>query len=212
MKILPLDNQIYPKTNFKAAMPVFVHVCTDAKNAAPVIGDELNNKFMLKIDHMLNGSLKRGVDKERDNMAHRLVKFFRNWVKDYSGNVSAFTCVDGGFENGEMKPYFYLLTGNTRSALKDLRKKHKDAVKMSQGYETANLKIAKDDYYTKGKNLVVNAFQLFRPFGKEPQALSVYFKPIRKKNGEISDYILYNAEFKEVNDTKNPVLKLDKQA
>lgn len=212
MKISPINNQMCHKTNFRAAIPVFVHVCTDAKNAAPVIGEELNNKFMLKIDHMLNGSLKRGIDKERDNMADRLVKFFRGWVKDYSGNVSAFTCVDGGFENGELKPYFYLLTGSTRSALKDLRKKHKDAVKMSQGYKTANLKIAKDDYYNEGKNLVVSAFQKFKPFEKEPQALSVYFKPIRKKNGVISDYILYHAEFNGVNDTKNPILKLDKQA
>ncbi len=197
-------------TNFKSAVPVFVQICTDGKNIAPAVGDELNKRFMLKIDHMLNKSLKRGIDTERDGYADRLVKFFGSRVKDYKDRVLAFTCVDGGFESGMLRPYFYLTTGETQNKLLVLRKQHKDAVKLSQGYKTANLQIAKDDYYTKGKRAVVDAFSKFRPFGQEPQALFTYFKPIRKKSGEIKDYMLYNAEFKSVNDVKNPFITLDK--
>lgn len=197
-------------TNFKSAVPVFVHVCADGKEIAPAIGEELNKKFMLKIDHMLNKSLKRGVNSERDGYADRLVRFFSSRVRDYRDRVLAFTCVDGGFESGVLKPYFYLTTGETQNKLLALRKQHKDAVKMSQGYKTANLQIAKDDYYQKGKRAVVEAFSKFHPFGGEPQALFAYFKPLRKKNGEIKDYVLYNAEFKGVNDVKNPSITLDK--
>lgn len=212
MQISNVNNAVNSqRVGFKSAMPVFVQVCTDAKNIAPVVGEELNNTFMLKVVHMLNNSLKRGISSERDHFAERLRNYFRRWVKDFGSRVTAFTCVDGGFNNGEMKPYFYLLTGETSKFLDGLRQSHKNAVKQSQGYKTANLKIAKDNYYNKGKNIVLGAFSKFRPFGKEPKALFTYFKPIRKKNGEITDYVLYNAEFKDVKDINNPSITLEKQ-
>ena len=198
--------------NFKSSVPVFVHVCTDNKKAVPVIGEQLNNTFMLKVVHMLDNSLKRGINPERDSMTDRLIRYFRNRVNDYKGRVLAFTCVDGDFSNGQLKPYFYLTTGDTKAKLEVLRKKHKDAVKISQGYETANLQIEKANYYSKGKNAVVSDFKNFHPFGGEPQALHVYFKPERTKNNKIKDYILYNAEFKNVNDIDNPYIVLDKMA
>ena len=96
--------------------------------------------------------------------------------------------------------------------MENYRLDHKNAVVLSQRYETANLKIAKDNYYNKGKNLVMDAFSNFHPLGYSPCALTVYFEPVRKKNGVIKDYKLMHADFKPVEDIKNPSVKLNKLA
>lgn len=206
------SNQLkYNQTpNFKSAMPVIMQVVTDMKTVAPVVGEELNNTLRIKTEYLINNSLKRGINPERDALSDRIRKYMRNWVQDFRGKVIAFTCVDGDFKNGELKPYFYFLTGNTISSLERLRLEHKNAVKDSQGYLTADLKIAKDNYYNKGKMLVQNAFRNFRPFNLKNQGLFITYEPVRNTKGVIKDYKLINAEFKSVSDSKNPVIKLDK--
>ena len=208
-------NQQYNRqnnTNFKSAFPVIIKVGADVQSAVPVVGETLNETFMRKAEHMLNNSLKRGISKDRDAMTDRFRKYLFNWVNDFKGRVAAFTCVDGGLKDGVLKPYFYFLTGDTIGALENYRLDHKNAVVLSQRYETANLKIAKDNYYNKGKNLVMDAFSNFHPLGYSPCALTVYFEPVRKKNGVIKDYKLMHADFKPVEDIKNPSVKLNKLA
>ena len=213
MQIASINNNQfkYNQTpNFKSAMPVFMQIATDLKTIAPVVGEELNTTLRIKTEYLINNSLKRGINPERDALSDRIRKYMKSWVHDFRGKVAAFTCVDGEFKNGELKPYFYFLTGDTIKSLEKLRLNHKNAVKDSQGYRTADLKIAKDDYYNKGKRLVLNAFKNFQPFGLKNQALFITYEPVRNTKGIIKDYKLINAEFKSVNDLKNPAIKLDK--
>lgn len=209
MQISPINNS-KDNSNFKAAIPVFVKVATDSKSFVPAVGDTLNDTFMRKTEYLLNNSLRRGVNKERDVVVDKFRSFFKKWVPDFYGKVMAFTCVDGSAENGVLKPYFYFLTGETSASLERLRLAHNDAVVKSGGYSTAELKIAKDNYYTKGKNLVQRAFVNYHPAGKEPHAMIVSYEPIRKKNGEIKDYKLVNVEFRQIENPKDPILMLDK--
>ena len=207
-----LVNGFQERLGFKSAVPVFVKVATDSQTFMPVISGELNDKFMRKTEYLLNNSLRRGVNKERDALADRFRGFFKKWVPDFYGKVMAFTCVDGGAEKGELKPYFYFLTGETSVLLEKLRNAHKEAVIKSEGYNTAELKIAKDNYYNQGKNLVQKAFLNYRPLGRDPYAMVASYEPVRKKNGEIKDYKLVNVEFKPVEDAKSPTINLDKLA
>lgn len=211
MQVSSINNS-QENLGFRSAIPVFVKVGTDSKTFMPAIGEELNDKFMRKTEYLLNNSLRRGVNKERDALADRFRGFFKKWVPDFYGKVMAFTCVDGEAKNGELKPYFYFLTGETSVLLEKLRKAHKEAVIESGGYSTAELKIAKDNYYNQGKNIVQKAFSNYHPYGREPHAMVVSYEPVRKKNGEIKDYKLVNVEFKPVEDAKSPTIKLDKLA
>ena len=209
MQVSSINNS-QQNLGFKSAIPVFIKVSTDAKSFAPAVGEELNDSFMRRTEYLLNNSLKRGVNKDRDVLVDRFRAFFKKWVPDFYGKVMAFTCVDGSVENGKLKPYFYFLTGETSASLERLRLAHKDAVVRSEGFNTAELKIAKDNYYNQGKNLVQRAFANYHPAGREPHAMVVSFEPIRKKNGEIKDYKLINVEFKQTDDPKSPSLTLDK--
>ena len=207
MNIQPINNNT---PNFKSSVPVFVMLRWNAETTAPVVGEVLNDTFMKKTEHLLNNTLKRGNNAERDALVDKFRERFGKWVKDFGGKVSAFTCVDGGIEEGVLKPYFYFLTGDARGELAGLRKNHKDALVFSQFYRTANVIVAKDDYYTKGKELARREFKNFHPFGMEPHAMFVTFVPERTKSGKIKNYKLYNAQFKPLSNVENPSIQLEK--
>lgn len=188
------------KIGFKSAVPVIVQLRMNPDTVAPIVGEKMNDTFMRKTLYRLNNTLKRGINPVRDKIVDHFRERFGKWVSDFNGKVTAFTCVDGDFKDGKLKPYFYFLTGDAIADLERLRQDHKAAVVMSQGYETANLKIAKDNYYNKGKRLVKSAFEKFRPRNQKPHAMYVTYQPVRNKDGVIKDYELYNAVFKPVED------------
>ena len=211
MQISPINNS-QQNTGFKSAMPVIVKIGQDFDTAAPVVGKEINEMFMRRAERMLNNSLKRGINPQRDLNIDKLREYFGKRVKDFCGRVTAFTCVDGQLKDGELNPYFYFLTGDTADKLEILRTGHKAAVVESQGYDTANLRISKDNYYNIGKQLVQKAFRQFNPTGRGPEAFFICFEPVRNKHGVIKDYALRMIGFRPIENLKNPYIKLDKLA
>ena len=207
-----MSNPQQNNTGFKAAMPVFVKIHVNEHNPLLAVSEDYNTKCRIKTVHYLNNSLKRGLNPERDKMADAFRRFFKNWVKDFNGVVSAFTCVDGQYKCGELTSYFYLVTGDTLANLENIRNKYKIIKKNAEGYKTAELAIGNRDYVADGKKTVQEAFQKFKPDGKHPHALIVHYKPKMQENGKVKDLELVNAEFIPVNNPKRPVLQLDKDA
>ena len=214
MQISPINsysNSVHQnRVGFKSVMPVIIKIGSDFESAAPVVGDKLNETFMRKTVLRLNNSLEQGIKPERDIMINKLRRYFGERVKDFFGKVTAYTCVDGELKDGVLSPYFYLLTGEDASKIEMLRESHKAAVAESKGYDTANLRISKDNYYNIGKNYILNQLKKFNPMGRGPEAFYVCYEPVRNTKGRIVDYEIKMAGFRPIENLKNPSIKLNK--
>lgn len=207
MQIQSVNNYGYSNTNFKHSVPVFVRL-----DGNPAITETLNNTLITKFEHLLNNSLERGKNPARDGLVDRIRDYYGQRVKDFNGKVSSYRCLDGGIENGALKPFCYFTTGIEKSKVKERGLGYKDAKNAAQGYVTAELEMAKDKYKEIGEYLR-KAFMNFNPYNNGPRALVVDFKVKRNKNGlplKKDAYEFAGANFVPV-DGKNPTLQLEKQ-
>ena len=207
MQIQPINNYNYSNTNFKSSIAVFPMVdgvlATEKKTC---------KTLLTKTELMLNSSLERGINAERDSLADKLIEEFGKWVKDFENRVKLFTCVGGGRGgNGELYSFGYFVTKDERQQLIKEEEKLVEAKRKSGGYITAERKMAEDDYRCKNSYMVRKAFRNFNPNGDGPYALVPKFETVRDRNGIRIDgkYKYTGAEFRRVN-PKTLTLQLDK--
>ena len=210
------SNSNYNNTNFKSAFPVFVMVGKDKKTSVPAV-DKIYDTCRVKMVHMLNNSLKKGVDPKRDAMAANFRSYFKEWVTDFYGFVTTFTCVDGGIKKSSNKvlkdsflPQCYITTEDTAGDILRARESLVRTRIKSNWNKTAEVYKSNSDYKVDGEDKVKKAFKNFHPFGEDPHAMIVYFEPVTNKKGKIIDYRFTDAKFTPVENVDNPSIKLDR--
>lgn len=206
-------------TNFKSTIPVVTMLGKTCKTGAIVTTEELNTKFLRKIQYLIDNSLKRGIDVDRDSYIDRLRAFIKSKITDFGGKVMMYTCVDGGLENSCMRPFAYMLTGQDKYNMETLREKFKNVVRFSQGYKTAELEIANDTYYNQGNFLIDSGYKRTSFPNMENPVFVACFEPMKNKNGEIArtrtgeirDYTIAEVGFVPLESIQNPKLEIGKK-
>ena len=205
--------------NFKSTIPVITMLGKTCKTGAIVTTEELNTKFLRKIQYLIDNSLKRGVDKNRDSYIDKLRAFIKSKIADFNGQVKMYTCVDGGLKNNCMRPFAYMLTGLDKCDMENLREDYKRIVKNSQGYKTAELELAKDRYYSQGNILIDSGYKRTSIPNIENPVFVACFEPKRNKNGEIArtkngeirDYVISEVNFVPLESIQEPRLEIGRK-
>ena len=214
MQIQAVNNHSNVKSNnpqFKKAYKVVHWVGEQNANYAPVAGFELTKKLQSLLVRILNQSTRL-----KENSANKVaVNYLKGEDTEYatSGIVRTFYDKNGGFNkhSGTFLPFSYLLTGGDAYNFSDkygkaLGKAKSFAPKQKDKLNSAELQIARSDYYIAGWKLVNDTEKKIYKDGIE-QELHTKFEIVRDKEGKVTGYNLVGLKLCPTKGEENPFVK-----
>ena len=211
------DKKINPQ--FKKAYPVVHWVAESNSSYAPTRTLELTKKLQRKLVSILNNSIRL----KPTIAGKQAIDYLAKNDTDYRGNenssthdkfVRTYYDKSGGFNeySGKYLPYAYLITGNDAYTFdekygKPLGRAKNNATWGNGTVGSAELNIAKTNYFSSGWKFVNDSEKKIYDENKVEQALHTKFETVRNNKGDIVDFKLVDIRFCPEKGENNPFVR-----